>query len=169
MRCFELITVYYILSIVSNYVTDRCLVSIGLVMMIVSLFWMAAIIPAMDESQRKTLPFFAIGAMIELMGISIICNVGLSLYSKLIPNNMQGFSHAARRLVSQIAIFLGPMWGTGALEAPRIMVAVPIVLLLLCTIMYLMSFNRMDPNLGIRRVETDEVVDDTDDVRNFEP
>ena len=94
------------------------------------------------------------------MWISIICDVGLSLYSKLIPDHMQGFSHAMRRLISQFAILLGPLWGTGALDFPHMSVVVPILILLPGIVMFLVSFQRMIPQaIGI----DDDVLDDADE------
>ena len=156
----ELITVCSLLSVIIKYVTDRFLVSTGLVLMLASLVWLGVVVPSFVEHDRSTLPFFAVGIMLELMGISIICDVGLSLYSKLIPDHMQGFSHAMRRLISQFAILLGPLWGTGALDFPHMSVVVPILILLPGIVMFLVSFQRMIPQaIGI----DDDVLDDADE------
>ena len=164
----ELITICSLLSVFTKYVSDRILVSIGLILMLASLVWLGVVIPSLVEHDRSTLPFFAIGIMLEFMGISIICYVGLSLYSKLIPDHMQGFSHATRRFISQFAILLGPLWGTGTIDFPNISVVVPILILLPGIVMYLVSFQRMIPEA--RNMEYDVIADeDENDGENREP
>ena len=144
----ELITICFLLTIVTKYVSDRMLVSSGLVLMLISQVWLGVVIPSMVQHNRSTLPFLVLGIMMQLMGISIICIVGLSLYSKLIPDHMQGFSHATRRFVSQFAILLGPLWGTGTMDFRYTMVVVPILILLPGIVMFLVSFQRMRPEVS---------------------
>jgi len=144
----ELITICFLLTIVTKYVSDRMLVSSGLVLMLISQVWLGVVIPSLVQHNRSTLPFLVLGIMMQLMGISIICIVGLSLYSKLIPDHMQGFSHATRRFVSQFAILLGPLWGTGTMDFRYTMVAVPILILLPGIVMFLVSFQRMRPEVS---------------------
>eukprot|EP00092_Neocalanus_flemingeri_P027147 GFUD01029439.1.p1 GENE.GFUD01029439.1~~GFUD01029439.1.p1 ORF type:complete len:604 (+),score=97.35 GFUD01029439.1:123-1934(+) len=162
----ELITICSLLSIASKYVTDRLLVSIGLILMLASLTWIGVLVPSLQEHDRSSLPFFVIGIVLELMGISIVSDVGLSLYSKLIPDHMQGFSHATRRFISQFAILLGPLWGTGALDFPQLMGIVPIVILLVGIVMYLSSFQRMIP---MERLDDDENDHTDEQEENIEP
>jgi len=149
----ELITICFLLTIVTKYVSDRMLVSSGLVFMLLSQVWLGVVIPSLVQHDRSSLPFLVIGIMMQLMGISIICIVGLALYSKLIPDHMQGFSHATRRFVSQFAILLGPLWGTGTMDFPCTMVVVPILILLPGIVMFLVSFQRMKPE--VRNSEDD--------------
>ena len=144
----ELITICFLLTIVTKYVSDRMLVSSGLVLMLISQVWLGVVIPSLVQHNRSTLPFLVLGIMMQLMGISIICIVGLSLYSKLIPDHMQGFSHATRRFVSQFAILLGPLWGTGTMDFRYTMVVVPILILLPGIVMFLVSFQRMRPEVS---------------------
>ena len=87
----------------------------------------------------------------EIAGIPTVCDVALALYSKLLPDRVQGAgqvtrdSHlmsimnhdyypniqqmkyqAFRRLVSQVALLLGPLWAPATLNNPMLMLAVPL-------------------------------------------
>ena len=98
----------------------------------------------------------------EIPGIPTVCDVALALYSKLLPDRVQGagqvtsVSHlncdlvigcphafasiqarniwvkvklkvqAFRRLVSQLALLLGPLWAPATLNNPMLMLAVPL-------------------------------------------
>ena len=86
----------------------------------------------------------------ELAGIPTVCDVALALYSKLLPDRVQGAGQvtrdsnlqicyyfakiqacetkfqAFRRLVSQLALLLGPLWAPATLNNPMLMLAVPL-------------------------------------------
>ena len=56
-----------------------------------------------------------------------------------------------RRLVSQLAIILGPLWGSGTMDYPYIMLVVPLVMLVLGTIMYVAAFRKLSPSPTIQQ------------------
>jgi len=144
----ELIIVFAILSVASKRVSDKLLISIGVLLMLVAISWLMATLPNFTPSTRSNLPYFAVGVVLDLAGIPTVCDIGLSLYSKLLPNSMQGLGHGVRRFISQLAIILGPLWGAGTLNTPLLMLGVPLVLLLVGTGMFSASYRRMVPSLS---------------------
>ena len=85
----ELIIVFAVLNISSRRISDRVLISVGLVLMVIALAWLAATLPRFGVSDRSNLPYFAVGVLLDLAGIPTVCDIGLSLYTKLLPDNMQ--------------------------------------------------------------------------------
>ena len=59
----------------------------------------------------------------------------------------KGMGHGVRRLVSQLAIILAPLWGSGTMDHPYIMLVVPLVILVLGTIMYIAAFKKLSPTI----------------------
>jgi len=150
----ELIVIFVILSIASKRVSDKFLISIGLLLMLVAITWLLGTLPSFNPSTRSNLPYFAVGVILDLAGIPTVCDIGLSLYSKLLPNSMQGLGHGVRRFISQLAIILGPLWGAGTLNTPIIMLTVPLVLLLLGSVMFGASYRRMTPVYSTSSVDS---------------
>ena len=85
----ELILVFLVLNMASRVISDRILISAGLMFMVTALSWLTATLPTFSESDRSNLPYFAVGVLLDLAGIPTVCDIGLSLYSKLLPDNMQ--------------------------------------------------------------------------------
>ena len=141
----ELIVIFLMLSIASKRVNDRILISAGLLVMMIALSWLLATLPRFSPSTRSNLPYFAVGVVLDLAGIPTVCDIGLALYSKLLPDNMQGLGHAVRRFISQLAIILGPLWGASTLTNPTMMIVTPLTLLLLACVMFTLSYKRMVP------------------------
>ena len=81
--------VFGVLNVASRRVSDRALISAGLVLMVVSLTWLSATLPGFALSDRSNLPYFAVGVILDLAGIPTVCDIGLSLYSKILPDNIQ--------------------------------------------------------------------------------
>jgi len=145
----ELILVFCILNISSRRISDRKLISVGLILMLVALTWLSSTLPRFQANDRSNLPYFAVGVMLDLAGIPTVCDVGLSLYSKLLPDKMQGVGNAVRRFVSQLAIILGPIWGAGTLScSPYVMLLVPLALLSLGSLLFLLSYSKLEPEAG---------------------
>jgi len=142
----QLIIVFLILNISSRYISDRILISLGLVLMVSALSWLLATLPTFQPSDRSNLPYFAVGVILDLAGIPTVCDIGLSLYSKLMPDSMQGVGHGVRRLVSQLAIILGPIWGSGTMTLPFVMILVPLIMLLIGAFLYIISFKKLSPS-----------------------
>ena len=85
----ELILVFLVLNLASRCLSDRGLISAGLLLMLTAMTWLTATMPRFGPSDRSNIPYFAVGVVLDLAGIPTVCDIGLSLYSKLLPSNMQ--------------------------------------------------------------------------------
>ena len=85
----ELILVFLVLNVSSRCLSDRVLISGGLLLMLTAMTWLTATLPRFGPSDRTNIPYFAVGVILDLAGIPTVCDIGLSLYSKLLPSNMQ--------------------------------------------------------------------------------
>ena len=129
----------------SEGVSDRTLIGIGLFTMVAALSWLMSTLPSFSPHTPTNLPYFVVGVAIDLAGIPTVCDVALALYSKLLPDRVQGAGQvrkyhcvlsiklyfdenyqAFRRLVSQLALLLGPLWAPATLSNPTLMLAVPL-------------------------------------------
>ena len=96
--------------------SDRNLITIGLVTMVVALIWLMCTLPSFSHHTPANLPFFVVGVAIdlagkegrlflllhkkttldEIAGIPTVCDVALALYSKLLPDRVQGAGQVTR-------------------------------------------------------------------------
>jgi len=151
----QLILVFLLLSAASKAgASDRNLISCGLLTMVGALVWLMCTLPSFSHHTPANLPFFVVGVAIDLAGIPTVCDVALALYSKLLPDRVQGAGQAFRRLVSQLALLLGPLWAPATLNNPMLMLAVPLGLLLLGAILFLASWRWMRVGVEVEEMET---------------
>jgi len=140
----ELILVFLLLSLASRWgASDRWLVVVGLLLMLAALSWLLATLPSSAHHTRANFPYFLAGVAVDLAGIPTVCDIGLALHSKLVPDRVQGAGQAGRRVLTQAALLLGPLWAPATLHQPALMLAVPLVLLVLGGAMFLASWSRM--------------------------
>ena len=59
------------------------------ILMISALLWMVATMPRFNVGDRFNLPYFVLGFLLNLAGITTVGDIGLSLFSKLLPYKMQ--------------------------------------------------------------------------------
>ena len=140
-----LILVFIVLTILSKKCSDRSLIFAGLVLNIVTYIWFLCTVPTYAHHDRSNLWSFAIGTVLDLASIPILLDISLSLYYKLLSDQVQGFGHAVRRFIGNIAMFLGPIWGSGSEPWLNVLFAVPLVLLVLSFIMFCASFKKLVP------------------------
>jgi len=151
----QLILVFLLLSAASKAgASDRNLISCGLVTMVGALVWLMCTLPSFSHHNPANLPFFVVGVAIDLAGIPTVCDIALALYSKLLPDKVQGAGQAFRRLVSQLALLLGPLWAPATLHNPMLMLAVPLGLLLLGAILFMASWRWMRVEVEVEEMET---------------
>jgi len=142
----ELIVVFLVLTLASRYISDRSLIAAGLLVMVVALSWLTATLPSFQYHDRSNLPYFAVGVGLDLLGIPMVCDIGIALYSKILPDRVQGLGHGVRRFVSQLAFILGPLWSSSTLVGrPCLMLAVPLGLVVVSLLLFLASYKRMRP------------------------
>lgn len=141
----ELLVMFFLLSLASRYVSDRSLVLSGTLVLLLSLLWHAVTIPSFSHGDRSNAAYFGVGIFLELIGIPTVCDIGLALYSKLLPDEMQGFCHGVRRFVSQVGILLGPLWGACTLPRPILLTAVPVAMAAVALFIFCASYKKMRP------------------------
>merc|ERR1719494_1217289 len=151
----QLILVFLLLSAASKAgVSDRTLIGIGLFTMMAALSWLMSTLPSFSPHTPTNLPYFVVGVAIDLAGIPTVCDVALALYSKLLPDRVQGAGQAFRRLVSQLALLLGPLWAPATFSNPSLMLAVPLGLLLLGALLFMASWRWMRVRVEVEEMET---------------
>ena len=77
--------------------------------MVAALSWLTATLPKWHKGDRDNLPYFGVGVFLDLLGIPMVCDIGIALYSKMLPDRVQGVGHAVRRyaLIILAALRLG--------------------------------------------------------------
>ena len=68
--------------------------------MVAALAWLAATLPWFAHDDRSNVPQFAVGVILGLGGVPTVCDIGLSLYSKLLPASMQVSAYSSVNAVS---------------------------------------------------------------------
>ena len=140
-----LILVFIVLTLLSKKFADRSLILAGLVLNIVTYIWFLATVPYYQPNDRSNIWSFSIGTVLDLASIPILLDISLALFSKLLSDDVQGFGHAVRRFVASFAMFIGPIWGSGSLPWLNVLFSIPLLLLVIASIMFLTSYNKMKP------------------------
>ncbi|XP_023323039.1 uncharacterized protein LOC111697317 [Eurytemora carolleeae] len=141
----QLVVMFCVLSCLTRLVSDRNLVLVGLVALNLALAWNTATIPHFAEGDAGYLKYFGVGVFLELVGVPAVSDIGLALYSKLLPERVQGFAHGARRFLSLLAMMLGPVWGGALLPHPLVLTILPLLLQIIGTVLFIFSFKQMKP------------------------
>jgi len=142
----ELILVFLLLSLASKCgVRDKKLLLVGVCLMTAALVYLLVLFQNLQHNDRSKFPLFVAGMFFDLAGIPTVCDIGLALYSKMVPEHLQGFGQASRRFISQLALILGPLWASGTLWSPLLMLGIPLCLTLLASLLFFLSYDRMQP------------------------
>ena len=136
----------------------------GLIMNIITYIWFICTVPRYKPGDRSNLWSFAIGTVLDLASIPILLDIGLSLYSKLLSDDVQGFGHAVRRFIASFAMFIGPIWGSGSLPWLYVLFSIPLVLLFVSTALFMASFSKMKPLT--EEVQNPEIIDQRQEIVN---
>ena len=140
-----LILVFIILTLASKKFSDRILILFGLFLNILTYIWFLCTVPYYAKNDRRNLWSFSIGTVLDLASIPILLDISLSLYSKLLSDQIQGFGHAVRRFLGCIAMFIGPIWGSGSEPWLSLLFSVPLVLLVMSLFMFINSYKDLLP------------------------
>jgi len=141
----QLLVMFGVLSALARCVSDRKLVLVGMFVMVLALSWHVATFPFFKIGERSSVPFFGVGVLLILLGIPTVADIGLAMYSKLLPEDVQGFGHGLRRFLTQLAVMVGPLWGAGTLPlSPLLLTIPPLLLQVLATVLYCWSYKKMD-------------------------
>merc|ERR1711971_1024220 len=98
--------------------------------------------------------------VLDLASIPILLNVSLALFSKLMSDDVQGFAHGVRRFTSNCAMFIGPIWGSGTLPWLNVLFSIPLVLLVISSVLFLISFKQLKPRTSDNREEIEQPAED---------
>ena len=101
----ELLIVSVLMTIVSRRVSDRSFIFAGLILNIVTYVWMLMFMPRFQPGDRRNLPYFGVGVVLDLASIPIILDIGVSLATKLVKDEVQGFATGVRRLFGKYGTF----------------------------------------------------------------
>jgi len=160
-----LILVFIALTFASKKFTDRSLIFFGLILNIITYIWFLSTVPYYKLDDRSNLWSFSIGTVLDLASIPILLDISLSLFSKLLSDDVQGFGHAVRRFMSSFAMFIGPLWGSGSLPWLNVLFSIPLVLLVLSLVMFLTSFKQLiKPTIRDNSLEEEIVEESTQDL-----
>lgn len=132
----------------NNRIPDRWLILFGVCLEFLSIIWLLV---SFGSGERKVSPIlsvvlFSIGffSMITSLPFSwVICS---SLYSKILPMNIQGFGQGVRRSFESLAAVMGPLWAGAAFDLSSSyypFYGVPLALVVMIIIMLLLSFKRL--------------------------
>jgi len=145
----QFVVMFGVLAAVSRCVSDRALVRLGLCLSVVALIWHTCTIPRFKIGDRSQFKYFGIGVFLQLLGCPVVAEIGLALYSKLLPENVQGFGHGVRRFFSQLAVLLGPLWGASTLSLPLLMTLVPLGMQVLAAVLFVIWYSKMIPSSSV--------------------
>ena len=106
----------------SKRVADRILVLVGVGIGVLTYVWMLAVIPRFMPStirirrtppfsrflndifsldDRSNLPFFGVAIFLDLVSIPIMLDISMSLLTKLVSDEVQGFATGVRRFFAK--------------------------------------------------------------------
>ena len=132
-------------SCLSKAVDDRLMTLVGLVLMVVSLVWIVVIVPQGEYEQKFLLLHFLGACFFDIVGLTIVCITGFSMYTKLVKKSSQGFGMGLRRTISSCGLILGPLWAGSMIDNMLVMLLVVLALLLMYLSMYVSSYGRLRP------------------------
>lgn len=145
----ELLIFFLVVKTMSKRVSDRMILLIGLIIETVSLGLLAIFVPQLvPGNESKNIAVFVVCCGIQVSGLAFLAVSIISLFSKIVPQKIQGFSQGIRRAVGGIATILGPLWSGSTVERPFIMLVVMVVLFVLALVMTLASWKRLKPIAG---------------------
>ncbi|XP_019637644.1 PREDICTED: uncharacterized protein LOC109479991 [Branchiostoma belcheri] len=142
----EMLACYVGIGCISKKFQDRTIIFGGLTLSCLSLAWLVVFIK--DNTYNPSLlPYFIVGAALQLMSFAPIMIASTSLFSKVTDRRIQGLSHGIRRAVSSVACIIGPLWAGATLHMLNVLLGVMVAMQGLVMILALLSFRRLkDPH-----------------------
>ncbi|KAK5869780.1 hypothetical protein PBY51_024471 [Eleginops maclovinus] len=139
----EVIAGFLFVRWLSQRVTERVVLAIGLTICNISGVWCLIFLANPLGGFPWQLTEFVIGVFLQVLGLPFVAVAQVSLFSKVTSEKTQGFSQGVRRSVGGLATILGPLWAGGLTDNMYIMMGVMMALLALLTIMLAFSYDRM--------------------------
>ena len=137
---------------------DRLLTLLGLVSMLISVLWAAIVLPSHSIGASALMGHFIGSTFFDIVGLTIVCITSMSLYSKLLPDSMQGLGMGVRRATISLALILGPLWAGSLINRLNLMLFTLFGLLLVNVIMFIVSYARLRPSAFLSASDHNEAV-----------
>ncbi|KAF8774670.1 uncharacterized protein LOC129984580 [Argiope bruennichi] len=139
----EIIIVYTAIKYISRVASDRSLIIFGLITLSISMILPMLYIPSAVPGDIKTLAYFIITIVVDLVGIAVITVCSSSLISKLTSEDSQALFQGFRRSMVSLGCIMGPLWGGAFLFNIYFLFSVPLAVIVLITVLFLLSFKKL--------------------------
>ncbi|XP_054716153.1 uncharacterized protein LOC129225701 [Uloborus diversus] len=139
----EIILVFGAIKCISHKVSDRTLLIFGLITLTLAMALPIWFVPIAVPGEMRTLPYFIITIIIDLIGIAIIIVCSSSLLSKLTNDDSQALFQGLRRSMGSLGCIMGPLWGGAFLFNIYFLFAVPLAVTVLIIVLFLASYRKL--------------------------
>ncbi|GBN42182.1 hypothetical protein AVEN_4906-1 [Araneus ventricosus] len=130
----EIIIVYTAIKYVSRTASDRSIIIFGLITLSVSMILPMLYIPSAVPGDVKTLAYFIVTIIVDLVGIAVITVCSSSLISKLTAEDSQALFQGFRRSMVSLGCIMGPLWGGAFLFNIYFLFSIPLIVIVLITV-----------------------------------
>ncbi|KAG8186278.1 hypothetical protein JTE90_004622 [Oedothorax gibbosus] len=140
----EVIVVFAAIKFISRKLSDRLLIIIGLITLIISMVLPMLYVPSSKTVDTSTLPYFIITIIVDLIGIAIIVVCSASLLSKITNEDSQALFQGLRRSMVSLGCVMGPLWGGAFLFNIYFLFSVPLAVTVLIMVLFIMSYKKLN-------------------------
>ncbi|GFQ88175.1 hypothetical protein TNCT_261091 [Trichonephila clavata] len=140
----EVIAVFSAIKYISRKVSDRALIIFGLITLSISMILPILYIPSAKHGETKTLIYFIVTIIVDLIGIATIVVCSSSLLSKLTSEDSQALFQGLRRSMVSLGCIMGPLWGGAFLFNIYFLFSIPLVVTVLITMLFLLSYRKLN-------------------------
>lgn len=138
---------FFMVHICSKRFRDRTLIIFGSLCQVVTLayclYWIPHFHSNSDVYLQNTLILLPALA-VNVFGLPFLFVCHISLFSKLLHRDIQGFGHGTRRIIAGIAAILGPLWASSLLDDHLLMFGVMLGLNILALLLILLSYKKLN-------------------------
>ncbi|XP_052083104.1 major facilitator superfamily domain-containing protein 8-like isoform X3 [Mytilus californianus] len=147
----EIILVFILVRILSKHLKDRTMILMGCFLLAMANGWLMYVVPrAYNDTPAENIPKFVIGIALDMLALPFLFTCSMSLYTKLLPKEIQGLSQGLRRTTVGLSTIIAPLWAGSTLRWPYLMFGVMLSLLGVSLLMLLLSFSRLLPTSKIQ-------------------
>ncbi|XP_067951515.1 major facilitator superfamily domain-containing protein 8-like [Watersipora subatra] len=164
---------YFMVHVGSKRFKDRTLIIFGLLCQIASYSWNVYWLPKFrahePEDYVKNITLLIPSLIVNVFGLPFLFVCHISLFSKLLPMEVQGIGHGIRRIIGGLAAILGPLWAGGLLHNFSLMLGVMLGLNCLALLLLIISFRRLDVAIPTPSSSTATLTDEVQPPDKVEP
>lgn len=158
----EAILVFILVKKLSDKISDRWLMVIGVSFEGFALVWYLLMLANAKPHSTLVLPTLIVGTFVIVFGIPFFSVANVSLYSKITDERTQGIAQGVQRSVTGVAMIMGPLWGGALLHQLYLMLGVMAALEVILGVLMFLSFHRLkEPNKQLP-VPYDEIISDNE-------